>query len=388
MSKKISTFLLTSLLAVSLGACGNGTSNSSPVKSSSSDKTSSVTPSNGNNESSISNKTSQITSTQSDSPIQSLTAKKENVNVKIDEQANLTSYYDLKGFKSLSTKQKKVTVTSSDPNVVSINAKFTIMTAVGLGTATITVVSDVDNTKSCTFTVTVSDCFFDRKLTSFDSSWDIEHEMDEENPYIKINTDAGMGIYIRNSDSLKWYVETEITIHSVKKGEDFPKFGIVASTTTNHKEFTDNKFYYYLDCSISKENEWTDFGVCEVSNLANWAWNEGITNSVARCNYTVFQSENNIGYNTKFKMGMVRDGFNCHLYFNGTYQTSIKVLGSIFGNYSEETKDYTDAVNCMAGFFSFNSTVTFSNYKFNNDSTSVDALIPTEPTFNEKWESD
>ena len=374
MKKTLSTILLTGLIAVSLGACGGG-------------NTSNATSTGGNTPTS-SQVNSQITSTTEQSPIKSLTAKNETVEIKIDEQANIANCYEIKGFKSLNAKQKKVTVTSSDTNVVTINAKFTSMTAVGIGTATITVVSDVDTTKTCTFTVNVTDCFFDRKVSSINSSWDVTHEMDAENPYIKVDTDVGAGIYIRNSDALKWYVETEITIHSVLSGEEWPKFGIVANTTSNLVEYTDNKLYYFLDAPMNVEEQWVNFGVCEVSNGGNWAWNDGVNNNTARHNDAVYKIDTAIGYETKFKMGMLRDGFNCHLFYNGTYMASVTVLGAIFGDYDETTKDYTKAVNCMAGFFSFNSVATFSNYKLITDVAAVDALIPAEPNFNTVWAND
>ena len=88
-------------------------------------------------------------------------------------------------------------------------------------------------------------------------------------------------------------------------------------------------------------------------------------------------------------MGMIRDGFNCHLYVNGSYIKSVEVLGTLFGNYDEATQGYTAAVNTMAGFFSFNSTVTFSNYNFVNDEAVVDGMISAiEPDFATNWADD
>lgn len=386
MKKNFSKVLLSSLMAIGLVSCGGVSSDSSSVSDNPSTADSSQPIS-----SVPSNQPSDTSSAPVDeSPIKSLSAKKENVSIKIDEQALLSNYYELKGFKSLSAKQKRVVVTSSDTNIVSINSKYTNMTAVGIGTATITVVSEIDDTKSCSFVVTVEDCYFDRTLTSVDSSWDITNEMAAENPFIRVNTNIDQGLYVRNSDGLKWYIETEITLHKVMAGELWPKIGIVANTTDNIKEKDNvhNKLYYYFDTNLNQEGQWVNFGVCEVKNIGNWAWNDGISNNVARCNYVVHNSSAPIGYNQTFKMGMVRDGFNCHLYYDGKYMTSIKVLGHIFGEYNAETQAYTDPVNCMAGFFAFNAEVTFSNYKFINDPTEVDALIPSEPTYNEQWASD
>lgn len=377
MKKKLSTILLTGLFAVSLGACGGGNTSTS---------TNNVTSTGGNTPTSTP-VSSEITSTVEQSPIKSLEAVSATAEIKIGEQATTANFYELKGVKSLSAKQKRVTITSSDENVVKIAASYKTMTAVNLGTATITVTSDVDTTKTCSFTVTVTDAFFDRTITSISSTWDVTNEMAEENPYIKIDSNLADGIYARNSDGLKWYIETEITIHSINAGEEWPKFGIVANTTT-HTENNNNKLYYFLNAPMNVEGNWKDFGVCEVSNGANWAWNAGVGNNEARHNDVVTSVDTTITYETKFHMGMVRDGFNCHLYANHAYIGSIEVLGTLFGNYSADTQAYTDPAPAMAGFFSFNSVITFSNYKFVSEAAEVDALIPAEPAFNTGWAQD
>ena len=374
MKKTLSTILLTGLFAVSLGACGGG-------------NTSSVATSTGGNTPTSTPVSSQITSTTEQSPIKSLEAVNASVEIKIGEQATTANYYELKGVKSLSAKQKRVTITSSDESVVKVASSFKTMTAVSLGTATITVVSDVDATKTCSFTVTVTDAFFDRTITSISSTWDVAHEMDAENPYIKIDSNLSDGIYARGSDGLKWYLETEITVHSINSGEEWPKFGIVANTTT-HTENNNNKLYYFLNAPMNIEGNWKDFGVCEVANGGNWAWNAGIANNEARHNDVVKSIDTTITYETKFHMGMVRDGFNCHLYANHEYIGSIEVLGTLFGNYNADTQAYTDPSPAMAGFFSFNSVITFSNYNFVSDAAAVDTLIPAEPAFNTGWADD
>lgn len=375
MKKTLSTILLTGLIAVSLGACGGG-------------NTSNATSTGGTTPTSTPAASSQITSTTEQSPIKSLEAVNASVEIKIGEQATTANYYELKGVKSLSAKQKRVTITSSDESVVKVASSFKTMTAVSLGTATITVVSDVDATKTCSFTVTVTDAFFDRTITSISSTWDVAHEMDAENPYIKIDSNLSDGIYARGSDGLKWYIETEITIHSINAGEEWPKFGIVANTTT-HTETNNNKLYYFLNAPMNEVDQgWKYFGVCEVANGGSWAWNAGVGNNEARHNDVVTVTETTITYETKFHIGMVRDGFNFHLYANKQYIGSIKTLDTLFGSYNAETQGYTDPVPAMAGFFSFNSVITFSNYNFVSDATAVDALIPAEPAFNENWAAD
>ena len=240
--KKLGKLLLASLITAGIVGCGGNTT-SSPAGSSSAPTSNPVETSSDNNSVSapVSSEAPVVSSTivATESAIKSLTAVSETVEVKIGETPSTAGYYELVGFKSLTAKQKKVTITSSNPEVLSISSNYKQMTAVSLGSAVVTVVSDVDTTKSCSFTVNVTDAFFDRTVSSLDAGWDIEHEMDETNPYIKVNTDVGAGVYIKGSDGLKWFVETEITVHAVSGGELWPKFGIVANTTTNTTETTE-----------------------------------------------------------------------------------------------------------------------------------------------------
>ena len=104
MKKKLSTILLTGLFAVSLGACGGGNTSTS---------TNNVTSTGGNTPTSTP-VSSEITSTVEQSPIKSLEAVSATAEIKIGEQATTANFYELKGVKSLSAKQKRVTITSSD----------------------------------------------------------------------------------------------------------------------------------------------------------------------------------------------------------------------------------------------------------------------------------
>lgn len=403
---RLSSLLLASLITIGLAGCGGNTestnSSNTPAPSAPSSSVPVSTPAEPSVPASTPAEPSVPVSTPADpvvsttissvpeSVIKSLTAVNDVVEIKIGEAPSTQNYYNLEGNKkSLTAKQKKVTITSSDETILKISSNFKTMTAVGIGSAVVTVVSQADETKSCTFTVNVTEAFFDREVSSMSSTWDIAHEMDAENPYIKVDTDLGAGIYIRNSDGLKWFVETDITVHSISGGELWPKFGIVANTTVNTTEVNNNKLYYFLDAPMNIEGEWKNFGVCEVANGVNWAWNAGVGNNEARHNDAVYTHSESITYEKTFRMGMIRDGFNCHLYVNGSYIKSVEVLGTLFGNYDEATQGYTAAVNTMAGFFSFNSTVTFSNYNFVNDAAVVDGMISAiEPDFATNWADD
>lgn len=354
---------LATVLTLGLASCGGG--GGTPGNSEGNSETSVETSQGG-----TSNETSEATSA-----IKELTAVSESTELKVGEQVTVSNYYKLVGYKSLTAKQKKVTVVSSNPAVIEVASTYKTMTALSIGEADITVTSSVDETKICTFKVVVTDSFFDRSVSSIASDWDFSNEMDETSPSIKITSDAGNGVYIKNSDGLKWFVETDITIHSVDSSEQFPKFGIVANTTTNTTEVNNNKVYFFIDCPMSIEGNWTNYGVCEVSNGTSWAWNPGVANNTARHNDTIHTASSPIGYEKTFKLGMIRDGFNCHFYVDGVYVKSATILGTIFGNYNATTQDYTDAANTMAGFFLFKASATFSNYSFTNDAAVVDGMI-------------
>ena len=385
--KKLGKLLLASLITAGIVGCGGTTTSSSPAGSSSNAPATS-NPTSTPAETSSNAPVSSTISAVEQSVIKSLTAKAESFDIKIGEKPTIANFYEITGYKSLNAKQKKVTVTSSNEAVVAVQKNN--LQALDLGESTITVVSDEDKTKSCSFVVRVGDAFFDRELCSIDSTWDFAHEMDEENRYVKVTTDVGAGMYVRNSESLNWYIETEISIESVLSGEDYPKFGIVANTVNNTTDEANNKLYYFLDCPINATGNWANFGVCEVRNSHSWAWNPGIDNSVARHNDAVFRNETAIDYNTTFKMGMLREKSNFHLYLNGTYRASITVLDDLFCNYDEATQAYTSPVNAAAGFFSFNSVATFSNYKYVNDEAQIAEMLTAigTPNFNTNWAAD
>lgn len=94
------------------------------------------------------------------SVIESLTAVESSTTVKVGESILITNFYELKGTSTLNASQRACTYVSSNPDVVAINAKRA--EAVAPGTATITITSNVDNTKSCSFEVVVEGVFIDR----------------------------------------------------------------------------------------------------------------------------------------------------------------------------------------------------------------------------------
>ena len=157
--------------------------------------------------------------------IESLTAKEASTTIKVGESILLSNYYEIKGSASLSAAQKACTFESSDETVVKINARRA--EAVSAGKATITVTSNYDTTKSCSFEVVVAGVFFDREDTVFASEDDISNEWDDTTKKGSITTHSAITnfYYIDNVCSTKWYVETDITFNAVNTGEPLRPLG-------------------------------------------------------------------------------------------------------------------------------------------------------------------
>lgn len=378
MSRKILKTLSVMMLAsciTGLASCqSNPTSTttpgtSTPATSSSAPATSVVNP--------TSTTKPDSTSATVESVIKSLTAVNEHVTLKVDETATLTAFYDLQGNKSLSAAQKLVTAVSDNDDVVAILPNGRQMSAKAIGKANITITSRVDTTKSCTFEVTVSDVYFDRNVSAIASGDDMSKELKEDGGVFRTSGQGAFGqYYVKGINSTKWYAETSITIHSVLDSEKFPKFGIVTNSTTATTETQNNQLVFFLDAAIGSSNttSWTGFGICEVETGNNWAWNPGVTDSVSRHKDRMYTAPEAITYETKFKMGMARDGFDFHFWVNDVYAGSMTTLSFLFGNYNTTTQT-DDAANSMVGFFHFYSDVTFEEYSATDTVADVDAKI-------------
>lgn len=172
-----------------------------------------------------------------------LTATESSTSVKIGESILITNFYEIKGSSTLSAAQRACTYESSNPEVVKINQKRA--EAVAPGTATITVTSNVDNTKSCSFQVTVAKTFIDRDLSMIPSEDDFSNEWDDATGTGSFRTSSGITNFYYLSDvySTQWYVETDITIHSVNWDDRWPKIGIVAQTKNSQGVETMVAFY-------------------------------------------------------------------------------------------------------------------------------------------------
>ena len=322
------------------------------------------------------------------SVIASLTATEASTSIKIGESILLTNFYELKGTSTLSGAQRACTYVSSNPDVVKINAKRA--EAVAPGTATITITSNADSTKSCSFEVVVARVFIDRDLTTIASEDDFSKEWDEATGTGSFQTNSGITnfYYVAGIESTQWYVETDITFNSVNWGDRWPKIGIFAQTEDD--EGNETMVTFFLNASIGLNDgadadgnpttgednlNWNEFGVCEVYN-GHWAWEPNITNSLARHHDYAWTITDTITFGTTFKLGVARDGANFHVYVNGNYVGSYQ-LSTDLTILCENGQPAASHV----GFYQFASDVTFSNYSATSDAAAVAAKVPAEPIY-------
>ena len=321
--------------------------------------------------------------------IASLTATESSTEMKVGDTILLTNFYEIKGTSSLSAAQRACTYESSNPEIVKINAKRA--EAVAPGTATITITSNADNTKTCSFEVTVSKVFVDRELSMIPSEDDFTNEWDSESGTGSFRTSSGITnfYYIADIESTQWYVETDITVHAVNWDDRWPKIGIVASG--KNSSGVETMVAFFLNASIGLNDSWTDaglvkgqdnlnwneFGVCEVAQGQHWAWEQGITNSLARHHdYAWNTGTNTITFGSTFKLGVARDGMNFHVYVNGNYMGSFALSSELDILYEDG-----QPIASHVGFYQFSSDVTFANYFATQDADKVAEKIPETPVF-------
>ena len=367
MSKNINKITTLALLFTLVGCGGNGNSSTNSNTS-----TNNPTP---NSSSSV---------IKEESVIKSLTAKQELVELKEGESVLLTQLYTIEGNTKLSAKQKNCSYVSSNPEVISIEGKTG--TAVGVGETTITVTSDVDTSKTCSFDIKVSGTFFDKDLTFVVEGDDLSNEMNDETGTGSIQTKSMQTnyYYIREVKSKKWFVETEITLNQVNN-DRYPKVGIFASARNSTGAETMVSFFLNADIGLNdvwneetqsmdkgEDNlNWTSFGVAEMAQGGQWAWNPGVGNSIARHNDAAYTVSDAITFGTKFTLGLARDDMNFHVYVNKTYAFTYALstdLTILFEN--------GNTLESNVGFFHYNSDVTFSNYMKTTDDTEVNKYIP------------
>jgi|GEM_PF-5220028 len=289
---------------------------------------------------------------------------------------------------TLKSADKRVTVSSSDPEVLKVENTGTVtatyLEALKPGNVKLTVQSKAEEDKKLEIDMVVRDSVFDRQALDgfFDNSWDnvdMEHEVDEENPYIKTIAEEGVNhqFYFRDSYVPSCYVESEFTFFSEKDGAaHLPKVGFVfTSNEVNDKDKPSVAFIYFdTDCSGGKTTFY-NVGYNEMVNNI-WGWDAGVTQETAK-NVGLYRDETGVAIGQSFKMGVLREGYNYHIYFNDVYVKSVQSNKEGFS--TDATLSQSCAMTC--GLFDFKAEIKYANYHFYTDATTLAAKLPATPDF-------
>ncbi len=308
----------------------------------------------------------------------------------VTERIGTIALFEIKANKgkTLKTADKKVIITSSNPEVLKVeNTSATVSTyleALKPGNVTLTIQSQVQESARLVVDMEIIDSVFDRQVIDgfFGNNWescDLSHEVDETNPYIKTVAEEGINhqFYFRDSYAPKFYVESEFTFYSEADGSaHMPKIGFSFSTQeTNNTNMQSVSFIYFdTDCRNGNQT-FHNIGYNEIAN-GIWGWDYGGQDSRAK-HISMYKYETGVKVGETFKMGVVKEGFNYHVYFNGVYVKSVETSKDGFSVDST----LAEAAPTIAGLFDFKSEVKYSNYLFTTDAAVVDAKIPATPDF-------
>ena len=310
--------------------------------------------------------------------------------ISVTDRIGTTALFEIKANKgqSLKTADKKVKITSSDPEVLKVENTGTVVStfldALKPGKVKLTIQSTVQEDARLEIDMTIVDSVFDRQAMDgfFGNSWenvDFTHEVDEVNPYIKTMAEDQINhqFYFRDSYVEKCYTECEFTFYSEMDGTaHMPKIGFVFSTMAENDSGLDSVSFIYFDtdCRNGKDT-FTAVGYNEIAHGV-WGWDNGGGNPLAK-SFGMFNYEAGIKVGETFKMGVVKEGYNYHVYFNGVYMKSVQ--SSLDGFSVDKTQ--TKAAPTICGLFDFKSEVKYGNYSFSADETVVNSMIPASPNF-------
>ena len=342
--------------------------------------------------------TSQQTSSKSEQSSQPAEGKIKEISLKatakttisVTDRIGTTALFEIKANKgqTLKTADKKVKITSSDPEVLKVENTGTVVStfldALKPGKVKLTIQSTVQEDARLEIDMTIVDSVFDRQAMDgfFGNSWenvDFTHEVDEVNPYIKTMAEDQINhqFYFRDSYVEKCYAECEFTFYSEMDGTaHMPKIGFVFSTMAENDSGLDSVSFIYFDtdCRNGKDT-FTAVGYNEIAHGV-WGWDNGGGNPLAK-SFGMFNYEAGIKVGETFKMGVVKEGYNYHVYFNGVYMKSVQ--SSLDGFSVDKTQ--TKAAPTICGLFDFKSEVKYGNYSFTADETVVNSMIPASPNF-------
>ena len=309
--------------------------------------------------------------------------------LRVTERIGTIALFDIKANKgqTLKTADKKVIITSSNPEVLKVEKTeatvSTYLDALKPGKVTLTIQSNIQEKTKLEVEMTVLDSTFDRLAQDgfFGNSWDnvdFTHETDEENPYIKTIAEDGVNhqFYFRDSYAPKFYAECEFTFYSELDGSaHMPKLGFTFSTNEENDSNVQSVSFIYFDTDCRNGN--TTFYNVGYNEIVNgiWGW-DGNAGTLAK-HFSFYRYEQGVTVGETFKMGVLKEGYNYHVYFNGTYIKSVKTTLEGFST----DRNYNQAAPTICGMFDFKAEVKYSNYSFTTDEATVNAKMPQSPDF-------
>ena len=308
----------------------------------------------------------------------------------VTDRISSTAIFELKANsgQTLKTADKKVNITSDHPEILKVEKTSgvvsTFLEALQPGKAKITIQSTVQEEIKLEIDYTIVDSVFDRQMTDgfFGNSWenvDFSHEVDAENPYIKTQAESEINhqFYFRDSYVSRCYAECEFTFYSEMDGSaHMPKLGFVFSTQEeNNTGMQAVSFIYFdIDCRGGKTTFY-NIGYNEIAHGV-WGWDNGGGNPLAK-SFGMYKYEAGVNVGETFKMGVLKEGFNYHVFFNGNYVKSVTTSESGFS--TDATFSTPAPTTC--GLFDFKSEVKYSNYLFTTDETIITSKMPASPDF-------
>lgn len=307
----------------------------------------------------------------------------------VTDRIGTSALYEIKANKgkTLKTADKKVKVTSSDPEVLKVEntnaTTSTFIEALKPGPVKLTIQSNVQEEMKLEIDITVVDSVFDRQAMDgfFGNSWencDLSHEVDEENPYIQSAAEDGINhqFYFRDSFTTRCYAECEFTFYSELDGTaHLPKLGFVFSTNDDNDTDLQSVSFIYFDTDCRNNNStFYNVGYNEIAS-GMWGWDQPGNPLAKSCG--LFRYEAGVKVGEMFKMGVIKDGYNYHVFFNGEYYKSIESTRKGFSVDST----YNEAAPTICGMFDFKAEVKYSNYLFTTDESVISSKMPAEPSF-------
>lgn len=251
---------------------------------------------------------------------------------------------------------KEVTLTSSNITVVTVD-EFDNVTAVGPGTATVTVAMKADASKKVVFTFNVSKSFWRQDKGYFGGTVNF----DKEDEGIVTATD-GQEQVLADINSTRWYFAT--TIKNVSNPSDvWGQWGVGSFLVDDQHAIGNNMFWYGLSEDGSEVNK-------KFSNFyGGWRWDVNDPNGGGQLNVIPGTTREQFSVSTsdEAKFVFIRDNVKNYVYFDAPGdQPDVKF--EIDVPYFKDQATYP-------GVFGQNQNLEISNWEGSADDSVVDSKL-------------